>query len=136
VIAAYRREWIAVVLLAASVMASLSFASGASARATRNDAQPVARITTACGRLFAKDYFNGADVRIVAVRRATCATARRVLGYYYSSGAPCGGSGCTLTTPSGWSCDTNSGDVQQRSGVITVCVKGRASVQSERVAGR
>jgi hypothetical protein len=134
--AAYRRERIAVVALAASVMVALSFDSGASAWATGNDAQPVARTATACGRLVAKNYFNGADVRIVAVRRATCATARRVLGYYYNSGAPCGGSGCVLTTPSGWSCDTNSGDVQQRSGVITVCVKGRASVQSERAAGR
>ncbi len=135
VIGAYRRGWVAVVVLA-SVMAALSFASSASAWATRNEARPVARIATACGTLFAKDYFNGRNVRIVAVRRATCATARRVLGYYYNSGAPCDGSGCTLTTPSGWSCDTNSGDVQQQSGVITVCVKGRASVQSERVGRR
>lgn len=86
---------------------------------------------TNCGTIFARNYFDGKDVRVLVVRHADCRTARKVLGYYYNSGAPCAGSGCTLTTPGGWSCDTNPGEVQQKSGVITVCEKGAAKVESE-----
>jgi hypothetical protein len=99
------------------------YASDASARTSRSAAK-------SCGTIFARNYFNGKDVRVSVARHADCRTAISVLRYYYNSGAPCAGSGCVLTTPSGWNCDTNPGEVQQKTGVITICVKGAGEVES------
>jgi hypothetical protein len=97
------------------------------ARADNYVAQPA----KTCGRERAKDYYPTHEIIAVAVRGASCSTARAVLKRYYGSKRPCQGSGCTRTDQYGWNCDTNSGDVQQRTGVITVCTRRHAVVHSE-----
>jgi hypothetical protein len=117
------RLLLALAILASVVLAATHAAWASSARSS--SAKP-----THCGTIFARNYFDGKNVGISVVRHADCGTARQVLRYYYNSGAPCAGSGCVLTTPSGWSCDTNPGEVQQKTGVITVCTKGHGMVES------
>jgi hypothetical protein len=46
---------------------------------------------------------DGAPVHVKAIRRASCRTARRVLGAYLNSHAPCSGSACTRRH-FGWTC--------------------------------
>lgn len=104
-------------------LASSGYASASTARSSGSKAPD-------CGTIFARNYFNGTNVRISVVRHASCLTARQVLRYYYNADAPCAGNGCVLTTPSGWSCDTNPGEVQQKTGIVTVCTKGAGTVES------
>ncbi len=114
---------------------ALTVISGSAMTATAT-AQSTASAAGNCGAIFAKNYFDGKDVGVVALRGVDCRTARQVLRYYYNSGAPCSGSGCVLTTPSGWLCETNPGEVQQRTTIITVCRKGHGVVESRALHSR
>jgi hypothetical protein len=125
-----RGPWAALVLVSL-IFAGLALSDYAWASTARSNGSKAMD----CDTIFARNYFNGKDVRIAVVRHADCRTARGVLRYYYNSGAPCAGSGCALTTPSGWSCDTNPGEVQQKTGVITICEKGLGIVESHIVRG-
>lgn len=109
-------------------LSALSYASSVTTASTGNY---IAYASRTCGTERVTNYFPTHEILAVAVRRASCITARSVLKRYYDSKLPCQGSGCVRTDRFGWNCDTNSGDVQQRTGVITVCTRRHAVVESE-----
>lgn len=121
----YCRAVMAVCALAAACLSlGAETAIGSSSR-------PLAESASRCTPQVVHTAIGPTRMRFVLHGRVTCATAHRVVRNYFAEGvAKCQGSGCWITLPSGWQCETSSGETTRQTGHITTCARDGATIDT------
>jgi cell wall-associated NlpC family hydrolase len=84
-----------------------------------------------CGPGTVTDALGRTPMRFVLRGHISCAIAHRVVSNYYRRAPTEGrGSGGFVTLPSGWTCHSEPGEITQKTGHITVCERGRATINT------
>jgi hypothetical protein len=118
--------------LAAGVLAAVACTAPEAVIADMGHVQePGASASATCAAKVIKTATGPTRMRFALHGRVSCATAHRTLVNYFARVPDqCLGSGCFIRLPSGWSCATASGEVTHQTGEMTVCERGRATIET------